>query len=683
MAARRSGSQNSSALLKTDTRLTRTSGAKSLRPLLPAPKKLIQGPGNFPLDRNTPIVLSPSAGVTSWATARILRDAIERACRVRLPIEAHLRRADLGPQIALGHGGETSRKSGDRYRIEIRQDAVELRGGGRAGLRYAVETVIQLLAGGTEKEARALPVCEIEDEPDFAMRGIMLDVSRGKVPTLETLFGIVDVAVKLKLNLLMLYTEHTFRFRRHPEIGADASPLDAETMRDLDHYAAQHHVELVPCLQSLGHMDHILSLPRYRELAETDEGWTIAPTNPESRALLRDLYDEYLPNFRSPLMNANCDEPWDLGRGQGKARSDELGAGGLYLEHIDVLRELANRHGKRTMIWGDVVHAHPGRISKIPKNIVMLDWWYEAEFNYDRVKVFKDNDLEFLVCPGTSSWNSLFPRVENSLRNIANWAAAGRKFGALGLINTDWGDFGHYNLLGNSWFAYAYGAQQSWSGDVDKKSFDRAFSARLFGETSNRGTAARLYRELGDIHDTGFKVFNGSPIQYLFFDTLEESYFIANCKKGALEKSCKKLIRVRAKIDDAKDCFREEKATWRELLYAADASLFALEKTLAAQRYNAWRRKPKSLASRDRKRLAQRLRALAKSQTALLTRLKKLWLARSAISNFDITEHRIKRSTQSLRTAATHLEKNLPPTPTKRAPINLDGVRAAVRKSLP
>jgi hypothetical protein len=509
----------------------------------------------------------------------------------------------------------------------------------------------------------------------------MLDVSRGKVPTLETLCGLVDVAVKLKLNVLMLYTEHTFQFRRHPEIGDGASPLDAETVRELDHYAAQHHVELIPCLQSLGHMDHILELPRYRELAETNRGWTLAPTHPGSRALLRDLYDEYLPNFRSNYLNANCDEPFDLGRGQGKERSEELGPGGLYLEHIGVLRELASRHGKRTMIWGDVVHAHPKRIAEIPNDIVMLDWWYEASYDFDRVKVFQDNKLEFLVCPGTSSWNCLFPRVDNSLQNIANWAAAGRKFGALGLINTDWGDYGHYNLLGNSWLAYGFGAQQSWSGDVDKKAFDRAFSARLFGETGNRGIAAGLYRELGDIHDAGFKVFNGSAVQYLFFDTLEDSYFIANGKKAALEKSRKKLARVRVAIEDAKACFRDEKASWYELVYATDASAFALDKTLVAQRYNAWRRKPKSLAARDRKRLALSLRSLAKTQAGLLTRLRKLWLARSAISNFEMTERRIKRSMQSLRSAAGHLEKNTPPSPIKRAPINGDGVLAAVRRS--
>lgn len=595
---------------------------------------------------------------------------------MRLPIESHLRRSDLGQQIAMGHSGGAIGTAGDHYRAEITTDAVEIRAGGPAGLRYAVETIAQLL-----DPSGCLPACEIEDEPDFAMRGVMLDVSRGKVPTFEGLCGLVDVLVKLKLNTLMLYTEHTFRFRRHPEIGKDDSPLDAQTMRALDQYASDRHVELIPCLQSLGHMDHILKLPDYRELAETEMGWTIAPTHAGSLELLRDLYDEYLPNFRSRFFNANCDEPWDLGRGQSQERSEELGPGGLYVEHVSSLRSLAQRNGKRTMIWGDVVHAHPKRIGEIPKDMVMLDWWYEAELDYDRIAAFAENKLEFMVCPGTSSWNSLFPRVENSTKNISAWAEAGRKHGALGFINTDWGDFGHYNLLGNSWYAYAVGAQQSWSGACDTRSFDRAFSARLFGETGGAGTAARLYKELGSIHDAGFSVFNGSPIQYLFFDTLEESFFIEGCKQGALDRSTKKLARVREQIDSARPCFTIEKATWHELLYAADASLFALEKATAARRYNAWRRKPKSLDARQRARLAKHLRELATKQSALLTRLRKLWLARAKISNFELTEGRVKRSVKSLRDAAKHLIDNAPPPLAKRTPIDGPGVIAAVRRS--
>ena len=62
-------------------------------------------------------------------------------------------------------------------------------------------------------------------------------------------------------------------------------------MRELDAYAAERHVELIPTLQSLGHMQHVLALPRYAHLAETERRWTLAAAEPGTYELLRDLYD--------------------------------------------------------------------------------------------------------------------------------------------------------------------------------------------------------------------------------------------------------------------------------------------------------------------------------------------------------------------------------------------------------
>ncbi|MBW2273583.1 MAG: family 20 glycosylhydrolase [Deltaproteobacteria bacterium] len=651
--------------------------ARRLPPLLPSPKQIRPQEGSFPLRGSVPIVLEEGADDACFDAARALQDAIRDRRDLELPIEGHARSEDLLPRIALSHRGQAAGLEGDRYRLEVGRESVVAVGDGASGLRYAIETLIQLIGA-----SGPVPGCSIEDAPDFALRGVMLDVSRGKVPTAETLHSIVDRCVELKLNALMLYTEHTFRFRRHPEIGAAASPLEAETLRELDRYAAERHVQLIPSLQSLGHMDHILALPAYRELAESEMGWTICPTDPAAIDLLRDLYDEYLPNFRSRLFNANCDEPADLGAGRSAARSQRLGPGGLYLEHVDCLRALAGAHGKRTMIWGDVVHVHPERIPEIDRSLILLDWWYEAPFDYERVKRFADAGIDFAVCPGTSTWNSLFPRVENAELNITRWAEAGRKHRAMGLLVTDWGDWGHYNLQGNSWLAYAWSAQESWSGTPsDTRSFDRAFSARLFGDTSGR--AARLYRALGAIHEPGFGVFNGSALQYLFFDDLERSYFVARCTPRALHRCERALERVRSQIDGAREAFTREFLTWEELSYAADASLFAVRKGRAGLRYNDWRSHPEDAKAGERKTLARELTDLARQQKDLGRRLERLWLARSRPSNFELTKRRLQRSRQALAKAARALEANRPPPPLPPVePLALSEVANQVRHSL-
>ena len=624
----------------------------ALPPLLPEPRRAEARPGRLVLRPGMPIVLGPDADDGDFASARLLAARLHGACGMRLPVESHARAGDLGARIELVRRAG----AGEAYRVAVSPEGARLEADGPAGLRWAVETLAQLADG----QGR-IPACAIDDAPGLAVRGVMLDVSRGKVPEAATLRELVDRCARMKLNALMLYVEHTFRFRRHPEIGADASPLEAETLRDLDAYAAANHVQLIPCLQSLGHMEHVLKLPRYAHLAETDVRWTVSPADPGTYELLADLYAEHLPNFRSPLFNANCDEPWDLERGRSAARAAELGPGGVFLEHVRRVRDLAAEHGKRTMIWGDVVHAHPGRIPEIDRDLVLLDWWYEANHDYDRVKAFAENGIEFFVCPGTSSWNCLFPRMENALANIAGYAAAGRRHGARGLLVTDWGDFGHYNLLGNSWLGYAWAAQQAWSGDAPAARFDRAFSRVFFGDA--RGEAARLYRELGAIHDGGFRIFNASPLQFLYFDDLDRAFFLEAARDGALRRSLRRLERVRARLARARNTLASDRLTADELAYAADASLLAVRKALAARAYVGWRRRPQRLDAPARRRLATELGRLAVEQAALRRTLRRLWLRRSRPSNFEITGRRLERSIASLRRAARALERNRPPAP--------------------
>ena len=293
-------------------------------PLVPTPRKFRWRDGAFPITENTPIILPPQSDDGSFRSACALRDAIAKRTGRFLPIETHARVADLGPRIELRQRDG----NGQGYRIRVRGERVTVDGEGPSGLRYGVETLAQLAKS-------SIRACDVDDRPDLLERGLLIDISRGKVPTMKTLFELVDLMVRLKLNVLMLYTEHVFRFRRHPAIGEGASPMNAGELRELDGYAAERHVELVPTLQSLGHMHHLLKIPRYRHLAESERRWSISPAVRDSYKLLEELYAEYLPNFRSEWFNANCDEPVDLGKGRSKSWAERDGRGAVFRTHLD------------------------------------------------------------------------------------------------------------------------------------------------------------------------------------------------------------------------------------------------------------------------------------------------------------------------------------------------------------
>src|SRR6185295_9432611 len=100
------------------------------------------------------------------------------------------------------------------------------------GFHHAISTLGQLCLA----RQGYFPFVDIQDEPDIPVRGVMLDVSRDKVPKVFTLLKLVDWLSWLKINQLQLYTEHTFAYRRHRSVWKDASPFTPAEIRRLDRF---------------------------------------------------------------------------------------------------------------------------------------------------------------------------------------------------------------------------------------------------------------------------------------------------------------------------------------------------------------------------------------------------------------------------------------------------------------
>ena len=99
----------------------------------------------------------------------------------------------------------------EEYRLEL-SDKIIINAKSERGIFYAVQTLRQLF------EETCVPCCIIEDKPDLSYRGFYHDVTRGKIPTLETFKKLVDKCAYFKLNSLQLYVEHTYEFTEYKDI---------------------------------------------------------------------------------------------------------------------------------------------------------------------------------------------------------------------------------------------------------------------------------------------------------------------------------------------------------------------------------------------------------------------------------------------------------------------------------
>jgi len=472
--------------------------------LLPKPKSVRIRSGRFkPDETRIRIALDSRAARPSLNAALALRKYIQSNQSANVTLERGIpSRIKAGIELRIKNQGTPQ-----GYTIRVTQDVIYLCGNDDAGLFYSIQTLRQLI---TQFELR-IPCCSISDSPSLPHRGYYLDISRGKVPKIDTLIRLAHRLAALKINQLQLYVEHVFDFSFDPSIGAGADPLMPQEILELDACCADLHIELVPSLTCFGHMGKILSLPQYRKLAEQPwpagdwnhshwiqrlRGATIDPRQPGSRKLIKNMLNEFLPLFSSSSFNMCGDETYDLGKGRNAKRAAKTGIASLYLDHLRFVREIAHEHNKQLMFWGDVMLHYPEAIPDIPKDCIVLDWGYSPSTDFNKTNHFIRAGLEAYVCPSTRGYWNVFNETEEARGNIAGYARTGKRLGANGILTTDWGDMGHFNMLSPSLHGMALGAAMSWNPDAsEQKDFDSAFSLQLFGDTQDK--IAALFRKAG------------------------------------------------------------------------------------------------------------------------------------------------------------------------------------------
>ncbi|GIV85472.1 MAG: hypothetical protein KatS3mg052_2479 [Candidatus Roseilinea sp.] len=597
--------------------------------LVPEPRAITPYSGVLEIQPERLIVLKMSTPAQGFFEAQEAQRALSRYSRVTWHIHASdaAPAESIGLLIAIGGAGDagcdTERQS---YTLDVTSERITITAPTTAGAFYGVMTLTQLL----RQYGRVLPLLRIEDAPDFARRGVMLDISRDKVPTMATLFELVDLLAELKVNEFQLYTEHTFAFRRHPVVWANASPMTGEEIMQLDAYCRARHMDLVPNQNCFGHMRRWLIHDAYRSLAECPNGcetawgyfaepFTLCPSDPGSIKLVEEIFEEVLPHYTSRFFNVGCDETVDLGNGRSKAEVEAKGVGRVYLDFLLQIYERVKRHGRTMQFWGDIIMAHPELVAELPKDVIAMEWGYEYDHPFaDHGAKFAASGIPFYVCGGTSSWNSIGGRTDNAIGNLLNAAENGKRHGAVGFLNTDWGDYGHLQPLPVSYLPYAYGAGVSWCA-ASNRDMDvaRAASLHIFADPS--GATGKFAYDLGNVYThIPFRTDNGTA--YAYAVTLSAEALRRRLKEAAIERRW--LTRVNKELD------RLEAIVPTLKMQRPDAALVRREFAYAIHlmRYGMARLERLSAA---RSRGAADLKVIERERRKLIAEHHRVWLARN------------------------------------------------------
>ena len=215
---------------------------------------------------------------------------------------------------------------------------------------------------------------------------------------------------------------------------AEGVAVSKSVLREYIDYIKSFGIEVVPEVQSLGHVPYITIT--YPEVAEVDENETVervdvrledakpskfyphcyCPSNPKSYEILFDLLDEVIELFEpKEYVHMGHDEVYYMGlcpRCKGKPHSE------LLASDINKIYDHLKQKGLKMMIWSDMLQPVTkyqtfDAVNMIPKDILCLDFiWY---FHLD--KDIEDNLLQkgFKVAIG-NFYSSHYPRFESRIR---------------------------------------------------------------------------------------------------------------------------------------------------------------------------------------------------------------------------------------------------------------------------
>ena len=432
--------------------------------LLPRVQQIRYTGGSLPLCR-----LAITESEDSLAIDQ-LKEILHRYCSAQMrplipvvPIPVTLSHHEPGGQLP-GLDDHASSSSREAYTLSISSNGVRLHGQTDAGVFYAMQTLRQLIEEAPS--GPTLPFVEIRDWPSLPYRGFMIDMSHGGVLTIDEVKQQLDALAQWKGNQYFFYVETTLDLAGYPLLHGDSNWSPAE-IRTIIEYARQRHIDVVPCVELYGHLHDLFRQERYSNMAALPHGGEANPANKDVQTLLEDWLRQYASLFPSPWLHLGFDEPFELERA-GSAAAGGIAPDVLWLQHLQRMAGLASKLGKRPLFWADIdegayiFNKYPGLAAALPRDAIAAPWFYDARPDYSKLlDLFEQNHVPILVATGISDWDNIAPDFDSTFINIDGFLAAGRKAGALGMLNTEWSDSA-LALHRESIPALAYGAASAW-----------------------------------------------------------------------------------------------------------------------------------------------------------------------------------------------------------------------------
>lgn len=293
----------------------------------------------------------------------------------------------------------------------------------------------------------------------FKVKGTMIDLSRNAVFTVDYFKSVILKQALLGFNVIWLYMEDVYELENYPKFGYLRGRYSLTDLQTLDAYATSLGVELVPCIQTLGHMGQFLRWPSSAEFKDQNDVLLIK----ESLPLIESMIAFCRKAFQTNQIHIGMDETFGFSLGQHYKKYGYSQPEDLFMTHLKMVNQLCLQAGyKDVLMWSDMFFRHRSKtnyyydttiefdhdfINQIPNNVGLVYWDYynhQIEIYEKMLQKHIEMNRRVVMASGTWIWTKLAYDYEQTKKTASLAIQACKKLGIREIIFTQWQDDGAY-----------------------------------------------------------------------------------------------------------------------------------------------------------------------------------------------------------------------------------------------
>ncbi len=331
--------------------------------------------------------------------------------------EAGIERLKNILDFEAGNGITVTAVEGERAGVTLKN--------GAATIYYHKKHYFFRALGLLVEHAKTQTDFEIFEDTYFEELSIMIDTSRGAVPTVAAVNKMLDYMVLMGYSMAMLYTEDTVALENYPYFGYMRGRYSAEELKAMDDYAFDYGMEMIPCLECYGHMEKYLMWPEAAPIKDT--AGVLLAREEKTFEFLDQLIGHVSSCFRSKRIHIGMDEAFDMGRGAFLNKHGYVPPFEIFNEYMKRLIDITNKYGLTPMMWSDMYFRNcaadkrgyyfaeteiPQAVAdKIPEEVELVFWHYGEKPFCDDYMLKKHTALgrKTIFAGGLWSWIGHFP----------------------------------------------------------------------------------------------------------------------------------------------------------------------------------------------------------------------------------------------------------------------------------